>query len=130
MEERQLETNKPVKGKRGRYKDGKLTESQLKFAKEYAATGNAALAVTKAYPMSKNPKQQGYELKKLKKIQEYIIDSGLYCAEVQMQMIMDDKTPAAVRNDAIKYRLSAIGVGKAEEGDEGGSIGEIVIRIG
>lgn len=110
-------------------KEKRLTEKQLTFAKEYAATGNAAAAALKAYPDTQNPKQMGYTLKNKVEIREYIATTAYKCAQIQMEMIESEDTPAAVRNDAIKFRLNAVGIGEEEADDSGASIQTVIIKI-
>ena len=107
----------------------KITESQKVFAEEYAATGNAKEAALKAYPDTKFPAQVGYQTKNSNAVKEYIMSTADKCARIQMQMIESKKTPAAVRNDAIKFRLEVAGVKEREEDPVGLSIGTVVIKI-
>ena len=77
-----------------------MTEKQTVFAKELARTGDATNAVIAAYGDEvRYPSQFGYSLRQKPQIQKYLMDTAQECAEIQMEMILDKKTPAAVRMD-------------------------------
>lgn len=116
------------KGKRKNRK-AKLSEKHMEFVETYLATWNASKAALAAYPDVKHPAQLWYELKNTQKIKEYIIENSVEIADIQMDIIRDPKMPAAVRNDAIKFRLWVAGVNEKEEDDRGVSIDNITINI-
>jgi len=45
------------------------------------------------------------------KVIKYLEETANKCLKIQMGMIENEKTPASVRNDAIKDRLNRAGVG-------------------
>ena len=52
------------------------------------------------------------------------------CLDIQMDLIRNEKTPAAVRNAAIVDRLNRMWIGKEkEESDEFTGVGEVTITI-
>ena len=53
-----------------------------------------------------------------------MLETAQECAEIQMSMIINKKTPPAVRNDAIKDRLNRAGIVPDEKptGDQNLSI--------
>ena len=108
-----------------------ITDKMQKFADVFLETGNGALAVREAYWDVKQAASMAYHLKQNSKVLDYIRDSAAECALIQMQMIKSKKTPAAVRNDAIKDRLNRAGIGKEEDEDDWQkySIGNIIIKI-
>lgn len=107
-----------------------MSKKQKIFADEYAATGNAKAAAMKAYPETNFPSQMAYELKKKEEVREYIALTAQKCAEIQMEIIVDKDMPAAVRNDAIKFRLGVAGIkDETEPDDAGSSIQTVIIKI-
>lgn len=104
----------------------KLTEKQKAFVDEYLKSHNASSAYRaskgtlsnpeewldwdrgNARVVKNNPKVMAY-------LQEKIFSDAAECLDIQMEMIRDDKTPAAVRNAAIVDRLNRAGVWKQKE---------------
>jgi phage terminase small subunit len=97
----------------------KLTEKQKEFVDAYLATGgNGSEAIRRVYGEVKQAGAMAYQMKSKIAVMNAIEEGAMECADIQMEMIRSSKTPAAVRNDAIKYRLSAVGVGKEEKDDD------------
>lgn len=93
-------------------------------------TGNATLAAKEAFPDSEFPAQVGYAMKQKPQIMNYIMSNAHRCAEIQMQIIENEKTPPAVRMDGIKNVLDRAGIGKSEDDDTTSiKIGDIKITI-
>lgn len=83
-----------------------LTEAQERWVKMYLASGNASRAAQLAYPNNNNPKPLGSQLKNNTRIQLYIQETAMECAEIQFEeIIKNKKAPMAVRNAAIIDRL-------------------------
>lgn len=109
-----------------------LTESQQVFADCLASGKNATDAVRIAYGDEvRYPSQFGHVLREKPQIQRYLMETAQECAEIQMRMIMNERTPAAVRMDGIKDRLNRAGIGKEEDDkdDKSFSIGDIHINV-
>jgi phage terminase small subunit len=106
-----------------------LTESQKVFADMYLQTGDAKASAIEAYPNTRYPAQVGFQAKNSAAVKEYIASTADRCARIQMEMIESKKTPAAVRNDAIKFRLEVAGVKDKEDDVVGLSIGTVVIKV-
>lgn len=106
-----------------------MTPSQKVFADKYLETGDAKEAAIEAYPNTKYPAQVGFQAKNCEAVKEYISSTADRCAKIQMEMIESKKTPAAVRNDAIKFRLEVAGVKERDDDVAGVSIGTVVIRV-
>ena len=96
-----------------------LTEKQVAFAHEYLVSQNASAAYraskgTLGSPELRNDADRvnGNKMKKHEKIMGYLREKIMTEADelldIQMDMIRDEDTPAAVRNDAIKDRLNRI----------------------
>lgn len=101
----------------------KLTEAQELWVKTYLATGSGTQAAKLAYPNNKNPTAWGSNLKANTRIMKYIQETAMECAEIQFdQIIKNPKAPMAVRNDAIKDRLTRAGVGVDKDRDDGNNI--------
>jgi phage terminase small subunit len=131
VEETRNEDSLPKKGWKNptkRLPEG-ITEPQKVFAVNYAKTLDAKNSAKLAYPTTKYPAEMGYALKQKQWVKDYISSTMMECAEIQMDMILDKKTPAAVRHDAIKFRLTAGGVAAPEEQETGVSIGDITINV-
>lgn len=76
-----------------------ITEPQKVFAINYAKTLDAKASAKIAYPDAKYPAEMGYALKQKQWVKDYISSTMMKCAEIQMDLILDEKTPAAVRMD-------------------------------
>jgi phage terminase small subunit len=96
-----------------------LTEKQVAFAHEYLVSQNASAAYRASKGTLGNPelwndadRVNGNKMKKHEKIMSYLREKIMTEADelldIQMDMIRDEDTPAAVRNDAIKDRLNRI----------------------
>lgn len=119
----------------------KLTEKQKAFTDEYLVSHNASAAFraskwTLPYPelWSDWDRGNGNRMKRQEKIVAYlkekIFTDAAECLDIQMEMIRDEKTPAAVRNNAIIDRLNRIGVWKQkEESNEFQGVWEVTITI-
>ena len=104
----------------------KLTEKEKAFVDEYIKDGNASAAfraskgtLDKPELWSATDRANGHNMKMKEKIRSYLQEKIMSNADelldIQMDMIRDEDTPAAVRNDAIKDRLNRIWVGKEKE---------------
>lgn len=119
----------------------KLTEKEKAFVDEYIKNGNASAAFRAAKGTLDKPelwtdtdRANGHNMKVKEKIRSYlqekIMSSADELLDIQMDMIRDEDTPAAVRNDAIKDRLNRIGVWREkEESWEFVGIWEVTITI-
>lgn len=110
-----------------------LTEKQQAFAIEIAKWKSGKDAAIAAYwEEVKYPTQLASNLRNKAHIQRYLMEQCGELLDIQMEMIKEKRTPAAVRNDAIKFRLQAAGIGK-DDGEETDpkkfSIGDIVINV-
>ena len=118
-----------------------LTEKQVAFAHEYLVSHNASAAYraskwTLGTPELWNDADRvnGNKMKKHEKIMWYLREKIMTEADelldIQMDMIRDEDTPAAVRNDAIKDRLNRIWL-KAEKEESSDLVGiwEVTITI-
>lgn len=114
-----------------KHNEHSLTEKQQVFADELAAGASATDAVLAAYwDQVLYPSQFGHKLKNKPQIQAYLMETAQLCAEIQMEMITNKKTPAAVRMDGIKDRLNRAWIVQEEEKtDTSVSIGDIVINL-
>ncbi len=89
-----------------------LNDAQVKYVQEYLSNGgNSTKAMRKVNPDAKLPWQQGYSMRNNPKVIKYLEETANKCLKIQMGMIENEKTPASVRNDAIKDRLNRAGVG-------------------
>ena len=73
-------------------------------------------------------------MKNNEKVKEYLLEKiasdADICLDMQMEMIMNEDIPAAVRMDWIKDRLNRLGVGKQKEENQWFTgIGEVTITI-
>lgn len=119
----------------------KLTEKEKAFVDEYIKDWNASAAyraskwtLDKPELWTDTDRANWHNMKLKPKIMEYLHDKILSNADelldIQMEMIRNEDTPAAVRNDAIKDRLNRIWVGKEkEESWEFTGIWEVTITI-
>lgn len=99
----------------------KLTKVQYEFVQKYLATGNAtqALRDAKGWDIKENDNKIAYSMKNNTRINQYIQETAMECAEIQFeQIIRNPKAPMAVRNDAIKDRLNRAWVGVQKEEDK------------
>ena len=118
-----------------------LTEKQVAFAHEYLVSQNASAAYraskgTLGSPELRNDADRvnGNKMKKHEKIMSYLREKIMTEADelldIQMDMIRDEDTPAAVRNDAIKDRLNRIWLRpEKEESSDLTGIWEVTITI-
>ena len=104
----------------------KLTEKEKAFVDEYIKDGNASAAFRASKGTLDKPelwtdtdRANGHNMKVKEKIRSYLQEKIMSNADelldIQMDMIRNEDTPAAVRNDAIKDRLNRIWVGKEKE---------------
>jgi len=91
-----------------RAKKLKLTKVQYDFVQNYLATGNATQALRDAKgEISKYDPQKASDMKDNTRINLYIQQTAMECAEIQFnEIIKNQKAPFSVRNDAIKDRLT------------------------
>ena len=118
-----------------------LTEKQVAFAHEYLVSQNASAAYRASKGTLSNPELRndadrvnGNKMKKHEKIMGYLREKIMTEADelldIQMDMIRDEDTPAAVRNDAIKDRLNRIWLKpEKEESSDLVGIWEVTITI-
>ena len=118
-----------------------LTEKQVAFAHEYLVSQNASAAYRASKWTLGSPelwndadRVNGNKMKKHEKIMAYLREKIMTEADelldIQMDMIRDEDTPAAVRNDAIKDRLNRIWLRpEKEESTDFWWIWEITITI-
>lgn len=118
-----------------------LTEKQVAFAHEYLVSQNASAAYraskwTLGSPELRNDADRvnGNKMKKHEKIMGYLREKIMTEADelldIQMDMIRNEDTPAAVRNDAIKDRLNRIWLKpEKEESSDFVGIWEVTITI-
>lgn len=86
-----------------------LTKVQYAFIQNYMATGNATQSFRDAKwgDIREYDGQQAAQMKNNTRINMYIQDTAMECAEIQFeQIIKNPKAPMAVRSDAIKDRLN------------------------
>ena len=118
-----------------------LTEKQVAFAHEYLVSQNASAAYRASKGTLGSPdlwldadRVNGNKMKKHEKIMSYLREKIMTEADelldIQMDMIRDEDTPAAVRNDAIKDRLNRIWLRpEKEESSDLTGIWEVTITI-
>ena len=109
-----------------------LTDKQQVFAEELAKWKSGTDAVIAAYWEDVTyPAQFAYALRSKPQIQKYLMEHCGELLDIQMEMITNKKTPAAVRNDAIKFRLNAAWIWKEDDdpNDKSFSIGDIHINV-
>ena len=119
----------------------KLTEKQKAFVDEFLLTNNQSAAYRASKWTLNNPEEwtdgdrcNGSMMRRHEKIkaylQEKILTDAEKCLDIQMDLIENEKTPAAVRNAAIIDRLNRAWVGKEkQESNEFTGIGEVTITI-
>jgi len=96
---------------RGEYlKRSGLTKRQKDFCDAYKDTGDRRYAIKKGYGDIKRPSQLAWGLLQMESVRNYICNEAQVCAEVQTEMMMSKKTPAAVRNDIAKFKLGIAGI--------------------
>ena len=114
--------NKKYKGSDKIAEKYKLTEKQKVFVDTYLATGNNTMAYRAAKWTLENKEEwkvsdwpNWWLAKQNPKILAYIHETAMECAQIQMDIIRDDKMPPAVRNDAIKDRLNRAWIWREEQ---------------
>ena len=97
----------------------KLSKLQYDFIQNYLATGNATKALRDAKgEITEYDTQKASRMKDNTRINMYIQETAMECAEIQFnEIIKNPKAPMAVRNDAIKDRLTRAGIGAKDEED-------------
>lgn len=118
-----------------------LTEKQKAFVDEYLQSHNASAAYRAAKGTLNNPEEwipsdraNWNIMKNLDKVKDYLLakissDAEL-CLNMQMDMIMNEDVPAAVRMDGIKDRLNRLWVWKQKEESQWfNGIWEVTITI-
>lgn len=119
----------------------KLTYKEKAFVDEYLESHNASAAYRASKWTLANPEEwldsdrpNWMFMKRKEKIKQYlqekIMTDAAECLDIQMDLIRNEKTPAAVRNAAIVDRLNRMWVGKEkEESNEFQWIWEVTITI-
>jgi len=111
----------------------KMSKLQYKWVQEYMKTGNATQSIRDARGGEIKPADStvGYAMKNNTRINMYIQETAMECAEIQFeQIIKNEKAPMAVRNDAIKDRLTRAGVWVQKDEDKGNMfVGNMTIQI-
>lgn len=119
----------------------KLTEKQKAFVDEYLLSKNQSAAYRAAKGTLDKPEERmdsdrsnGSIMRRLDKVKAYLMEKimtdAAECLDIQMDLIRNDKTPAAVRNAAIADRLNRMWLGKEkQESTEFTGIGEVTITI-
>ncbi len=97
----------------------KLSKLQYDFIQNYLSTGNATKALRDAkWEITEYDTQKASRMKDNTRINMYIQETAMECAEIQFnEIIKNPKAPMAVRNDAIKDRLTRAWVGAKDEED-------------
>lgn len=118
-----------------------LTEKQKAFVDEYLQSHNASAAYRAAKGTLDRPEEwiasdrgNWHIMRNNDKVREYLLEKialdADVCLDMQMEMIMNQDIPAAVRMDWIKDRLNRLGVGKQkEESTDFTGIWEVTITI-
>ena len=118
-----------------------LTEKQKAFVDEYLQSHNASAAYRAAKGTLNNPEEwipsdrgNWHIMRNLDKVKDYLLakisSDAEVCLDMQMDMIMNEDVPAAVRMDWIKDRLNRLWVWKQKEESAWFSgIGEVTITI-
>ena len=118
-----------------------LTEKQKAFVDEYLQSHNASAAYRAAKGTLNNPEEwmpsdrgNWHIMRNLDKVKDYLLakisSDAEVCLDMQMDMIMNEDVPAAVRMDGIKDRLNRLWVGKQKEESQWFSgIWEVTITI-
>lgn len=119
----------------------KLTYKEKAFVDEYLESHNASAAYRASKWTLANPEEwldsdrpNWMYMKRKEKIKQYlqekIMTDAAECLDIQMDLIRNEKTPAAVRNAAIVDRLNRMWIGKEkEESTEFQWIWEVTITI-
>ena len=119
----------------------KLTYKEKAFVDEYLESHNASAAYRASKGTLANPEEwldsdrpNWMFMKRKEKIKQYlqekIMTDAAECLDIQMDLIRNEKTPAAVRNAAIVDRLNRMWIGKEkEESNEFQWIWEVTITI-
>ena len=119
----------------------KLTYKEKAFVDEYLESHNASAAYRASKWTLANPEERldsdrpnWMYMKRKEKIKQYlqekIMTDAAECLDIQMDLIRNEKTPAAVRNAAIVDRLNRMWIGKEkEESNEFQWIWEVTITI-
>ena len=119
----------------------KLTYKEKAFVDEYLESHNASAAYRASKWTLANPEERldsdrpnWMYMKRKEKIKQYlqekIMTDAAECLDIQMDLIRNEKTPAAVRNAAIVDRLNRMWIGKEkEESNEFQGIWEVTITI-
>ena len=119
----------------------KLTYKEKAFVDEYLESHNASAAYRASKWTLANPEERldsdrpnWMFMKRKEKIKQYlqekIMTDAAECLDIQMDLIRNEKTPAAVRNAAIVDRLNRMWIGKEkEESTEFQWIWEVTITI-
>jgi len=119
----------------------KLTYKEKAFVDEYLQSHNASAAYRASKGTLANPEEwvdsdrpNWMHMKRKEKIKAYLMEKIMTdadeCLDIQMDLIRNEKTPAAVRNAAIVDRLNRMWIGKEkEESDEFTGVGEVTITI-
>ena len=119
----------------------KLTYKEKAFVDEYLDSHNASAAYRASKWTLANPEEwvdsdrsNWMMMKRKEKIKAYLMEKIMTdadeCLDIQMDLIRNEKTPAAVRNAAIVDRLNRMWIGKEkEESNEFTGIGEVTITI-
>ena len=119
----------------------KLTYKEKAFVDEYLESHNASAAYRASKWTLANPEERldsdrpnWMYMKRKEKIKQYlqekIMTDAAECLDIQMDLIRNEKTPAAVRNAAIVDRLNRMWIGKEkEESTEFQGIWEVTITI-
>ena len=118
-----------------------LTEKQKAFVDEYLQSHNASAAYRAAKGTLNTPEEwipsdrgNWHIMRNLDKVKDYLLakisSDAEVCLDMQMDMIMNEDVPAAVRMDWIKDRLNRLWVWKQKEENAWFSgIGEVTITI-
>lgn len=119
----------------------KLTYKEKAFVDEYLDSHNASAAYRASKGTLANPEEwldsdrsNWMMMKRKEKIKAYLMEKIMTdadeCLDIQMDLIRNEKTPAAVRNAAIVDRLNRMWIGKEkEESNEFQGIWEVTITI-
>lgn len=119
----------------------KLTYKEKAFVDEYLESHNASAAYRASKWTLANPEEwvdsdrsNWMMMKRKEKVKAYLMEKimtdAAECLDIQMDLIRNEKTPAAVRNAAIVDRLNRMWIGKEkEESNEFQWIWEVTITI-
>lgn len=118
-----------------------LTEKQKAFVDEYLQSHNASAAYRAAKGTLNNPEEwipsdrgNWHIMRNNEKVKEYLLakiaSDAEVCLDMQMDMIMNEDVPAAVRMDWIKDRLNRLWIWKQKEESQWfNGIWEVTITI-